>query len=259
MKICVCIKQVPDSWSQKQLRQETFTLDRDAADRVISDGDVFAIEEAVRKAEQFEGEVTVVTMGPSRAADSLRKAIALGANHAALITDEALAGSDALATSLVLANFLKSKNFDLVIFGAASTDAGMGVIPSMVATRLNMPALTMVVNLDIDQGVARAKRVTDSGTDELSAPLPVVVSVTDKINTPRLPNFKAIMASKKVDIEEISLAQLGINFDLGTASNYSTKVDAQQTRPARESGRIITDTSLAAQAVEDYLVAEKFI
>ncbi len=254
MKICVCIKQVPDSWSQKQLDPESLNLDRNAADRVISDGDVFAIEEAVRKAEQFDGEVTVVSMGPSRAVDSLRKALALGANHAALITDEGLAGADALATSLVLASYLKSRDFDLVLFGSASTDAGMGVIPSMVGTRLKVPTLTMALSLEIEAGIARVQRISGSGTDELSAPLPVVVSVTDKTNTPRLPNFKAIMASKKAEIEEISLADLGLTPNLESF----TKVHSQTLRPPRSAGRIV-DEAGALSALEDFLIAEKFI
>ena len=255
MKICVCIKQVPDSWSQKQLHPETLLLDRDAADRVISDGDIFAIEEAVRKAEQFEGEVTVVTMGPTRSADSLRKALALGATHATLISDQSLAGSDALTTSQVLASFLETRNFDLVFFGAASTDAGMGVIPAMVATRLNVPALTMALSMDIDAGIARVRRVSGSGTDELCAPLPVVVSVTDKINTPRMPNFKAIMASKKAEIEEISISDLGLTSSVGSG----TKVLSQTLRPPRSPGRIINGDSTAIEAIEDFLIAEKFI
>jgi len=254
MKICVCIKQVPDSWSQKQLDPDSLNLDRNAADRVISEGDVFAIEEAVRKAEQFDGEVTVVSMGPSRAADSLRKALALGVNHAALITDEALAGADALATSLVLASYLKPRDFDLILFGSASTDAGMGVIPSMVGTRLNVATLTMALGLEIESGIARVQRVSGFGIDELSAPLPVVVSVTDKINTPRMPNFKAIMASKKAEIEEISLSDLGLTSNLQSA----TKVHSQTLRPPRSAGRIV-DKSGALSAIEDFLIAKKFI
>lgn len=257
MNICVCIKQVPNSWSEKELLPETHLLNRAGADRIINEADDYAIEEALRQVELHGGEVTVVTMGPEFAVDSLRKALALGVHHAVLITDAALEGSDALATSLVLAEYVAGHNFDLVLFGASSTDAGMGVIPSMVATRLERPALTLAMQLSVLEDRIQVRRMVGSGFDEVMSSLPVVVSVVDKINTPRYPNFKGIMAAKKAPITVLSLADLNISQEEVGIVASAGRIVRVSPRPEKPQGRVIVDDGTAAEAIFDYLLATK--
>ena len=257
MKICVCIKQVPNSWSDKELLPESHLLNRVDADRIINEADDYAIEEALRQVELHGGEVTVVSMGPEFAVDSLRKALALGVHDAVLISDPALAGSDALATSLVLASYLAEQKYDLVLFGASSSDAGMGVIPSMVATRLNWPALTLAMSLSIEGESVSARRMVGSGFDDLHSTLPAVVSVVDKINTPRYPNFKGIMAAKKATINVLSLADLNIS-----AAHVGSQASAGQiievsARPEKPQGRVIIDEGTAGDEIFYYLQSTK--
>ena len=259
MKICVCIKQVPDSWSEKHLFPETHLLDRSNADLIINEADDYAIEEALRQVEAHGGDVTVVTMGPARATESLRKALALGVTHAVHISDPAMAGSDALATSRVLATYLAMHEFNLVLFGATSSDAGMGVVPSMVATRLGWPALTLALTLTIEGTSVEVRRMVGSGYDELSSTLPAVVSVGDKINTPRYPNFKGILAAKKAEILTVDLNALGLEAsEVGAAGSVSHVIDVAL-RPEKQPGRVITDEGTAAQEIFDYLTMAKLL
>src|SRR5580693_5021020 len=186
MNIVVLVKQVPDTWAERKLTADG-TLDRASVDGLINELDEYAIEEGLQIAEAqraagAEAEVTIVTMGPERAAESIRKALSMGADKAVHLLDDGLAGSDALATSLALAEVLKSIGFDLVIFGSESTDARTGVVPAMVAERLGVPQLTLASKVDIAGTDVTIRRVTDDGYAVVQASLPAVVSVVEKIN-----------------------------------------------------------------------------
>src|ERR1700735_3323874 len=182
MNIVVLVKQVPDTWSERKLRADDSTLDRDAADAVINELDDYAIEEGLRLQEAHGGEVTIVSMG---------------ADKAVHVTDEALRGADGLVTSAVLANVLGRTGFDLVILGSESTDARMGTLAAMLAERLNVPQLSFASKVETDGSAISIHRQADYGYDTVEATLPAVVSVVEKINEPRYPSFKGIMAAKK--------------------------------------------------------------
>src|SRR5271165_3228458 len=156
MNIVVCVKQVPDTASERTLRADG-TVDRAAADGL----DEYAIEEGLRIAEAHGGEVTIVMMGPEKAAESIRKALSMGADKAVHLLDDALAGSDALATSYALSQVLTQVGFDLVICGSESTDARTGVVPAMLAERLGVPQLTLAGKVDVDGTAVTVRRVSD--------------------------------------------------------------------------------------------------
>jgi electron transfer flavoprotein beta subunit len=169
LKICVCIKQVPDSWAEKKLTAADNTLDRAAADRVVNELDEYAVEEALKIVEAGEGEVTILSVGPAEAADSIRKAISMGAHAGIHIVDDAIHGSDAVATSLVISEALKNRDFDLIIFGSESTDARMSVVPAMVAARLNLPQMTFAKKVEVSAGALTIQRQTETGYDEVKS------------------------------------------------------------------------------------------
>ena len=163
MKIAVCVKQVPDTWAEKRLRPEDSTLDRESADGVMNELDEYAVEEALKLTEAHGGEVVVVTMGPDRAGETVRKALSMGADAGIHVVDDGLRGSDAIATSAVLAGAIAGRDFDLVIFGSESTDARMSVVPAMVAERLGWAQLTFAQRVDVSGSDVTIERVTESG------------------------------------------------------------------------------------------------
>jgi electron transfer flavoprotein beta subunit len=261
MKIAVCVKQVPDSWAEKKMIDSR--LDREGVDAVLNDLDEYAVEEALRLVEAHGGNeeggthtVTIITMGPERATEAVRKALSMGANDAILISDSALAGSDALATSAVLAKTIADGGFDLVICGTESTDARMSVIPAMLSARLGWAQMTFASKVDVDPGASTISitRVTEAGVDSISASLPAVVSVVEKINEPRYPSFKGIMAAKKKTIETRDLATVGVT----PVSAWSEVKDAAL-RPARSAGVIVTDSGDGGSALATFLAEKKLI
>jgi electron transfer flavoprotein beta subunit len=236
MNIAVLIKQVPDTWSERTLTEPEWTLDREAADAVIDEIDTRGVEAALQLTEKHGGEVTVVTMGPDRATDALRKALAMGVDKAVHISDDGLAGSDALQTSAALAAALRPLSADLIIAGNESTDGRTGSVPSMLAERLGLPQITSVRTLEIDGTTLRAERVRDGGYSEVTATLPAVVSVTEKINEPRYPGFKGIMAAKKKPMTTLTIDELGLDPSTTGLANASTQVVDGAPRPPRASG-----------------------
>ena len=172
MKIAVCVKQVPDTWAEKRLRPEDSTLDRESADGVMNELDEYAVEEALKLTEAHGGEVVVVTMGPDRAGETVRKALSMGADAGIHVVDDGLRGSDAIATSAVLAGAIAGRGFDLVIFGSESTDARMSVVPAMVAERLGWAQLTFAQRVDVSGSDVTIERVTESGFATVTASTP---------------------------------------------------------------------------------------
>jgi electron transfer flavoprotein beta subunit len=265
MKVVVCVKQVPDSWAQKSLRESDSTVDRAAADRVLNDLDEYAVEEALRLQEAHGGpeavEVVVMSMGPSEAVDSIRKALQMGADSGIHITDDALHGTDAMGTSAVLAAALHAQSADVLLFGIESTDAKMSVIPAMVAERLSLPQLTAAQKVQIDPAArtARIERQTAQGHEVVEASLPAVVSVVEKINEPRYPSFKGIMAAKKKPIETLSLADVGVSAESVGLANAWTRVDSFAARPPKAKGTVITDDGDGGSRIASFLVEQKLI
>ena len=268
MNIVVCVKQVPDSWAEKKLDPADNTLDREAADAVVNELDEYAVEEALQIQERLGGAdavtVTVLSMGPEKAAEAIRKALSMGADQAVHVVDPALHGSDALATSHVLAAAVQRIAPDLLILGSESTDARMSVVPAMVAERLGWPQLTFAgkVELDGDGAAGSAitvQRQTDYGYDVVTAALPAVVSVVEKINEPRYPSFKGIMAAKKKPVETLTLADIGVEAsEVGLAGAWSA-VDTFAARPPRQAGTIVKDEGDGGVKVADFLATQKFI
>lgn len=253
MNIAVLIKQVPDTFSERQLRDSDHRLDRDAADAVIDEIDSRGVEIALQLTENHGGEVVVVTMGPQRATDTIRKALAMGAARAVHIIDDGLAGSDALTTAAVLAAALRTFEFDLVVAGNESTDGRVGAMAGMLAEHLGLPSVTQVQQLDIADGAVMAQRADESGYSDVTAPLPAVVSVTEKITEPRYPNFKGIMRAKKKPVTTLTLADLGVTVD-----NAAAVVDATK-RPPKAAGEKVSDEGNGGSAIAEYLTAQRLI
>jgi electron transfer flavoprotein beta subunit len=260
MRIVVCVKQVPDTWSEKRLDPSDQTLDRAAAEGVIDELDTYAVEEALRIKEANDGSVVIVlTMGPAGAADTLRKALSMGGDEAVHVVDDALHGSDALSTSLVLAKAIERVGFDLVVLGSESTDARMGVLPAMLAERLGVPQATLASKVDIEGSTVRVQRQTSGGELVVSAELPAVVSVLEKINEPRYPSFKGIMAAKSKPTATWSLADLGIDAaSVGLAAAATTVLDSTQ-RPPRGESTIVKDEGDGGTRIADFLVSRKLL
>jgi electron transfer flavoprotein beta subunit len=259
MNIVVCVKQVPDTWAERTLRADDSRLDRASVDGVINELDEYAIEEGLRLAEAHGGEVTILSMGPEKASESIRKALSMGADKAVHLVDDALEGSDALATSLAIATMLQRTGFDLVILGSESTDARMGVLPAMLAERLGVPQLTLAGQVEVDGSAITINRQTDYGYDKVAGTLPAVVSVVEKINEPRYPSFKGIMAAKKKPVDVLSVADAGIDpaqVGLGAAA---TEVVSFARRPPREAGTIVKDEGDGGVKAAEFLAAQKFI
>ena len=259
MKIVVCVKQVPDSWAEKKLSADDKTLDRASVDRVMNELDEYAVEEALTLAEAHGGEVTVLSMGPDDTAETIRRALSMGADAGIHLSDDALHGSDAVATSLALAKVLEGREFDLVIFGSESTDARMSVVPAMVAERLGLPQLTFASKVEVDGGTVKIRRVADYGYDEVTAPTPAVVSVVEKINEPRYPSFKGIMAAKKKPVDKLDLAAVGVAAAAVGASGSWTVVDSFADRPPRAKGTIVEDAGDGGAKIAEFLSTQKFI
>src|ERR671921_40504 len=204
MNIVVLVKQVPDSGAERTLSAGDNTVDRSSANNVINEMDEYAIEEALKIKEAQGGDVTVVTMGPERAAESIRKALSMGPDKAVHISDEALRGSCAVATSKVLAAALGTLEADLILCGAESTDGRVQVMPHMLAERLGVAALTGARKLTVDGSTLTIERQTEEGYEVVTATAPAIVSVWDTINEPRYPAFKGIMEAKKKPVQKLS-------------------------------------------------------
>jgi electron transfer flavoprotein beta subunit len=263
MKIAICVKQVPDSWAEKKM--VSGRLDRESVDAVLNDLDEYAIEEALRIVEPLnegketpEHTITLISMGPDRASEAIRKGLSMGADSGILISDAVLQGSDAVSTAKVLAKTIADGGFDLVFCGTESTDARMSVVPAMLAELLGWAQLTFAGSVKIDVAAKKVEiaRMTDSGVESMNANFPCVVSVIEKINEPRYPSFKGIMAAKKKPIENKSLAELGISSSEIKA--WSEVLDSQP-RPPREKGVKLEDAGDGGSKLADYLLEKRLV
>jgi electron transfer flavoprotein beta subunit len=259
VKIAVCVKEVPEAGSARRIDAATKRLDR-SGEAALNPFDVNAIEEALRVKEATgDAEVVVFSMGPQRALDSLRKAQAMGADRALLVSDEGAAGSDLVATSHALAKALERESPDLVLFGQQSSDSDGAVLWAAVAERLRLPMVSQAAELTAGDGKVTVKRQTEFGYDRIEAPLPAVVAVSDAINEPRYPSLKGIMGAKSKPQETVSLDELGLSAELMGESGSKTEVLALGAPPPRGDSRKIEDDGSAAQQVLDFLVEKKLV
>jgi len=256
MKIAVCVKHVPEGHSR--LDPASKRLDR-SGEGALNHFDANAVEEALRLKGDSDTEVVVVSLGPAKAADSLRKALAMGADRAVLVSDDAAAGSDLVATSTVLAKALERENADIVLFGQQASDADGAVLWAAVAERLRRPVVSQVAELKLQDGSLRLKRQTEFGYDVIEAPLPAVVAVSDAINEPRYPSLKGIMGAKKKPFDTLSLGDIGVDpGDAGEAGS-KTEVLALGEPPSRGDARKIEDDGSAAQQIVDFLAEKRLV
>lgn len=261
MNIVVCVKYVPDAQSDRTFEDTDHTTDREKVDGLLSELDEYAVEEALKLKEAAgEGEVTVLTMGPAKAADAVKKSLQMGADKGVHVSDDGLAGSDSIATSLVLAAAVqKLGQVDLVLTGMASTDGTMSVVPAMLAERLDLPQVTFASELTLGGDTVTIRRDGDVATEIIQSSLPAVVSVTDQINEPRYPSFKGIMAAKKKPVETWSLADLGVDpASVGLEAAWTTVEDVTK-RPPRQQGLIVTDDGNGGAVLAQFLSMQKFV
>jgi electron transfer flavoprotein beta subunit len=260
MKIVVLIKHVPDATGERGFAADG-TVDRAAADGLLSELDEYAVEQALQIAEAGEDvEVVAMTLGPDDAADAIKRALQMGATAGIHINDDAVHGSDSLATSAVLAAAIRKAAPDLVICGMASTDGSMGVLPSMIAERLGWPAATLAATLAVEDGTVTIRRDGDLASLTVQTNLPAVVSVTDQSGEARYPSMKGILAAKKKPVESWTLADLDVDAStVGLAAALSRVVEAEP-RPAKQAGRVVVDEDgTGTAALVDFLAAGKYI
>jgi electron transfer flavoprotein beta subunit len=258
VRIAVCVKQVPDTTAAKRLDPATGRLDR-SGEGALNPTDLNAIEEALRLKEAHDAEVVLVSLGPEKAMESLRKGLAMGADRAVLVSDEAAAGSDLLATSYVLATALEREQPELVLFGQQSGDGDGAVLWAAVAERLHRPVVSQVAELTLEADALTGKRQTEFGSDVIRAPLPAIVAVSDAINDPRYPSLKGIMSAKSKPQETVSLAELGATADRAGTSGSRTVVRATSP-PEPKSGQVkIEDDGTAAEQLVEYLAEKRLL
>lgn len=260
MNVVVCVKQVPDTTAKKEFLPDN-RVNRAAVENVINPFDEYAIEEALRLKESQGGSVTVLTMGPPSAEDSIRKALAMGADSGVLVSDPALEGSDAWSTALVLSKALARLEYDLVVTGMESTDARTGLVPAALAEQLNLPSLTYASRVEIQDGKVRVNRQIAGGYQEVEAAYPAVVSVVKGVNEPRYPSLKGIMAAKRKEIQKLGVSDLGMSSDAAGKSGEKARAIEVTPRPEKAAGEVIKPDSpdAAATAIADFLQAHKFI
>ncbi len=256
MRIAVLFKEVPDTYGERELNLETGLAVR-TGDNVADEAVERAVEAALTIAEASGGEGELLSVAPASADASIRKGIAMGAENAHIVSDDALIGADFTLTAEVLAALVRREEYDLVVAGNVSSDGAGGVIPTMVAELLDWPALTNLTKVEVAGSTVTATRASDGATMELSAELPAVISVTDAFPDARSPNFKGLMAAKKKELDTLTLADLGIDAN-DFAPARAIVVEASQ-RPPREAGTLIHDDGTAATQIADFLAEKKFI
>ena len=240
MRIAVCVKQIPDPATPYELAEDTHRVIR-PNDQVLDDTDRFGVEVGLQLAEGSDGSVTLYSMSPSGSLQGIRQALAMGADKAVIIDDEVLAGSDALATSRILAAAMEREGFDLVIAGTESTDGYSGVVPQQIAELLDVPSLTFARKVDAADGVVRIEQQTAGGYDVVEAPLPALLSVTSGVVEPRYPTFKGIMQAKQKPIDTLTAEDLGFTAEQVGDAGAGQTITAVDPVPSREAGEIVED------------------
>jgi len=256
MKIAVCVKHVPEGHGR--IDPGSKRLDR-SGEGALNHFDANAVEEALRLKGDGDGEVVVVSLGPEKAADSLRKALAMGADRAVLVTDAAAEGSDLVATSKMLSGALAREEADLVLFGQQASDGDGAVLWAAVAERLRRPVVSQAAEVTVDGATVRVKRQTEFGYDVIEAPLPAVVAVSDAINEPRYPSLKGIMGAKKKPFDTLTVSDTGVDVSEVGEAGSKTEVLALGSPPARGDARKIEGDANAPQAIVDFLAEKRLV
>jgi len=255
VNIVVCVKQIPDPAEPGALDPSTNTLKRDSK-LILDESDSYGVEMALQLVDAAggDGEVTLVSMAPNNETGGLRTALAMGAAKAVLVSDDALGGTDALGTAKVLAQAIgRVEGADLILTATESTDGYTGTVPEQLAELLGLPSVTFAKEISVGDGTVEVQRQTEAGFDEISCPIPAVVSVTAGVVEPRYPSFKGIMAAKNKPVDEVSLADLGIDAaSVGWAGARQEVVDVTAA-PAREAGEIIEDEGDAHERIVAFL------
>ena len=259
MKLAVCVKEVPEASARTRIDPGTLRLDRSGT-AALNPFDAHALEEALRIKERTgDGEVVAIMMGPARAAESLRKALAIGADRAVHVADDALAGSDLVATARALAKAVEREQADLVLLGQQGGDSDGAVLWSALAELLQRPVVSQAASLELGDGKITAKRQTEYGYDVIEAPLPAVVAVSDAINEPRYPSLKGIMGAKKKPFDTVSAAELGLATDEIGEAGSRTEVHRLSDPPSRGDSIRIEDDGNAAERILEYLAERKLL
>ncbi len=263
MKICVLVKEVPDAAVQKRIDPSTGRMDR-SGERNLNPYDTHAIEAAMQIKEggvvEVE-EIVAVTMGPETAVRALHKAVSLGADRSLHLSDAALAGSDVAATGYALAQTLKRESPDLVLLGQQSDDGECYTIGAVVADHLQMPSLTQVIKLDVEEGKLRCERQAEYGYDTVAVEMPAVIAVGDAINEPRYPSLKAIMGAKKKQLDTLSTGDLEIDASKVGGENSAAQWTSAKAPPQKQAGTIIEDddTDETVEKIVTWLDERKLI
>ena len=258
MNVLVCVKQIPDPNAPGKLDPQTHRLVREGVDLILDPGDEHAVEAGLQLVEKDAGEVTVISMGPPKAIDAIRRALAMGAHRGILVTDPALENSDAISTARAIAAAVKGQTYDVIICGTESTDGSSGAVPAQLAELLGQPLLSFAKKVEVAQGKAVIDRQTDDGYDVVEAPLPAVVTVTGGINEARYPALRGIMQAKNKEVKQVGLSDIGLDGQAGKAALTQEVVDATPAE-ARKAGEIVEDKGDGAKRVADFLKELKVI
>ncbi len=258
MNVVVCVKQIPDPNSPGKIDPVSKRLVREGVDLVLDPGDEHAVEAGLQIVERDGGEVTIVSMGPPKAIDAIRKALSMGGTRGILITDPGLENSDALGTARVIAAAVRAQPFDLILCGTESTDGSSGAVPGQLAELLGLPLLSFAKKLTLDGGRATIHRQTDDGYDIVEAPLPAVVTVTGGMNEPRYPSLRGIMQSKNKEIAQLAIRELGLEGRVGVKATTQEVVELEPAEP-RKAGAVIEDKGDGAKKITDFLAELKVL
>ncbi len=258
MNIAVCVKQVVDTEAEVKLDPASWRVDRSVTS-VLNPYDEYAVEEALRIKEAHGGEVTAVCMGPETATDAVRKALAMGADKAVLVSDPALAGSDVQGTAYALSEALKTLGADLVVFGVRSTDGETGCVPAAVAERMGLPLLSTLAKVEVDGSKVTVNRETEAGYVRLECPTPAVISVIKGINEPRFPSMKGIMTAKTKPVDTKDAAALSLDAGQIGSAGAKTKVLSGRAPEPRKAGEKLEDDGAGAAKIADYLSSNKLV
>lgn len=257
MKIYVLVKEVPDTYGDRKLDLETGLADR-SGDVVLDEITERALEAALSYADKNAGtEVVALSMAPESSTASVRRALAIGAASAVHVVDEDLRGADLTLTAEVLAAAIRRGEPDLVITGNLSTDGSGGVIPAMLAEHLGFAQATALSQIEISDAQVAGTRTGDDGTQQVTAALPAIISITEALPDARFPNFKGIMAAKKKPLEVLSLADLGVSADPALAPRAIMTTVAE--KPPRAAGVKITDEGDAAAQLVEFLAQNRLV
>ena len=259
MNIVVLVKQVPDTAAERRLDPADNTLDRASGDAVINEVDEYAIEEGLLLKEAQGGEVTILTVGPERATESIRKALSMGADKAVHVSDPAIHGSDAIQTAKVIAKALGTLEWDLVIAGSEATDTRVSVVPALVAEALGVTQLSQARKVTVDGPNVTIERLSDTGYDIVQGATPAVISVIEKINEPRYPSFKGIMAAKSKPVQTLTTADLGLGADEVGLATAATQVLSFEVAPPRQAGQIVKDEGDGGTKIAEFLASKKLV